>query len=169
MKPRLVAALLVIACCAAPAQESAIYGAFEPILLYLDETQPARAKLDTGADGSSLHAARIERFERKGEIWLRVRTRLGERALTIERPLIDDVIIKRKNADAVRRPVIELEFCIGTARRRALFNLVDRSGFSTPVLLGKNVLRELGPVDAKLRDTRPPRCGTRLTPPQYAD
>ncbi len=113
------------------------------------------AKLDTGADSSSLHATDIEIFEREGQNWLRF-TAQDQR---LEQPIARRVRIKQKNGQpAQERWVVRLDLCIGQVFIPADFSLVDRSDFSTPVLLGRDVLQHLGPVDPELKFTAEPKC-----------
>ncbi len=113
------------------------------------------AKLDTGADSSSLHATDIEVFEREGQNWLRFTTQ-GQR---LEQPIARRVRIKQKNGQpAQERWVVRLDLCIGQVFIPADFSLVDRSDFSTPVLLGRDVLQHLGPVAPELKFTAEPSC-----------
>ncbi|AXQ31016.1 ATP-dependent zinc protease [Solimonas sp. K1W22B-7] len=113
------------------------------------------AKLDTGASSSSLHATGIELFEREGQNWLRF-TVDGH---PLEQPVVRRVRIKQKNGEpAQERWVVRLDLCIGQTFMPADFNLVDRSDFSTPALLGRDVLAQLGPVDTELKFTVEPGC-----------
>lgn len=150
----LIAALLPLA---ATAQDCAPrYGWMERVRIdTLARWMEVEAKLDTGADISSLHAEQIELFEREGQNWLRFR--IGEDAL--EQPVARRVHIKQKGgAEAQERWVVTLGLCIGQTALQADFSLADRSGFTTPVLLGRDVLEQLGPVDPALRYSVEPNC-----------
>lgn len=113
------------------------------------------AKLDTGADSSSLHAQGLEVFEREDQNW--VRFRLGEQ--TLEQPVSRVARIRQKNGEAAEeRWVVTLQLCVGNTALPADFSLADRSGFKTPVLLGRDVLEQLGPVSPSRRHTVAPTC-----------
>ena len=56
-----------------PPPELPVFGLVEQVRLYPGEID-VRAKLDTGADNSSLHAVGISRFKRKGEKWVHFQT-----------------------------------------------------------------------------------------------
>lgn len=112
------------------------------------------AKLDTGADSSSLHAEDIEVFERAEQNWVRFRVH-GD---TLEQPVARRVRIKQKHAEPEERWVVTLNLCVGSTPMEADFSLVDRSGFDHPVLLGRDVLEQLGPVDPGARYTTAPDC-----------
>lgn len=108
------------------------------------------AKLDTGALTSSLHATDIQRFQRDNQEWVRfvVHDGEGDRAKTLERPLVRNVRIKRHGASSQERPVVTLDFCLAGQMHAAQFSLVDRGHFNYPVLLGRRFLAEVAVVDA---------------------
>ncbi len=104
-----------------------------------------KGKLDTGAKTSSLHAVEVEYFQREGEEWVRFKTfnpRRKTKVVTIERPLIRDVRIKRHLADYQERPVVALDLCLGDRIITTEFSLIDRGRFNYPVLLGRRVLQQ---------------------------
>ncbi len=112
------------------------------------------AKLDTGAKTSSLHADRIEHFSKDGEDW--VRFNLGDiedrklPPITVEKPLLRTVSIKCKGEDCQpsQRDVVLMTICKNGKEYPAEFNLVDRSNFNYPVLLGRSFLKGVALVDA---------------------
>lgn len=113
------------------------------------------AKLDTGADSSSLHATDIELFERDDQNWVGFTT-AGQR---LEQPIARRVRIKQKGGQpAQERWVVRLDLCVGQVFIPADFSLVDRSDFSTPVLLGRDALQHLGSVDPERKFTAEPAC-----------
>ena len=104
-----------------------------------------RAKLDTGAKTSSLHAVDIERFERDDKEWIRFRTTdpIEKNALrSLEVPLVRDVKIKRHKFKAQTRPVVEMTFCLDGQIYNSEFSLTDRSRFNYQVLLGRRILQQ---------------------------
>ena len=110
------------------------------------------AKVDTGADTSSLHAEEIERFEKDGREWVSFRLEVesdGEEDLEVRitRPVVRNVRIVRGNRPSERRPVVMISFCLGAERHEAQFTLRDRSRFSTPVLLGRRFLSKATMID----------------------
>lgn len=114
------------------------------------------AKLDTGAKTSSLHASQIEHFTKDGDDW--VRFNLGDLEDTksppilVERPLVRTVNIKCKGEDCQpsKRDVVALTVCKNGKDYLAEFNLVDRSNFNYPVLLGRSFLKQVALVDAEM-------------------
>lgn len=120
----------------------------------------AKAKLDTGAKTSSIHAKNIEYFEKDGDRWVRFQfssnTKLKEKkyapgkskkVITIEAPLTRSALIKHHKHSSVERPVITLPFTLDGVEYKAEFTLTDRSKFLYPVLLGRRFLKNVAIVD----------------------
>lgn len=109
------------------------------------------ARIDSGAETSSLDARNIRRFERDGQNWVRfdipIPNSNGEYT-TLEREIVRNVRILQSNVDEYeRRAVIELQFAIGSHQQKAEFTLTDREHLSNNVLIGRNVLRDVMLVD----------------------
>lgn len=122
------------------------------------EIQPwgllTKAKLDTGAKTSSIHAKDIETFERDDDEWARFVFEYTEKKggklkkATIEAPIIRHVLIKRHKRKTQRRAVVELKLCIDNKIHETEFSLIDRSRFIYPILLGRRLLKDVALVDA---------------------
>lgn len=118
------------------------------------------AKLDTGADTSSLDATRIRRFRGKdGNRWVefRVEDSTGRR-VRFKKPLVRTAYIKEHKGPSQKRSVVLMEICLGEYLQEVEVTLVDRSDFAYPVLLGRNALEGLAVIDPALTLTREPRC-----------
>ncbi len=104
-----------------------------------------KAKLDSGAKTSSIHADNIERFKRDGKAWVRFdlpgKDHRKSVSQTIEVPLLREVLIKRHRLPSVTRSVVELSFCINAHFYTTQFTLADRGNFNYPVLLGRRFLQ----------------------------
>lgn len=108
------------------------------------------ARIDTGANTSSLDARNIEAFERDGSSWVRfdIQDPKEETRYTVEKPVVRHVLIIQASSDEKdRRPVIELQFQIGRIKRVEEFTLEDRTHMDYQVLIGRNILRDLMVVD----------------------
>jgi hypothetical protein len=110
------------------------------------------AKLDTGAKTSSLHADDIEHFVKNGEAWVRfslvdIEDR-SQKPIVVEKPLVRTAYIKSHQRQASKRDVVLLTVCKNGKDYEAEFNLVDRSKFNYPVLLGRSFLKDVALVDA---------------------
>ncbi len=162
-----LAAFALVACAlaalalpgAAAAAEPSIFGWAEPVVL--EETGfELEAKLDTGADTSSLDAIDIRRFRRKGVSWVRftVEDHADGEEVRLERRLLRRVLIKQHDGDSQRRSVVSLTVCLGEHRRKIEFSLIDRSRFDYPVLLGRSALAGIAIVDPDEINLSEPSC-----------
>ena len=118
-----------------------------------------RAKLDTGAKNCSLHAPKMTRFSRDGQAWVRfeVENHLGKE-IAVERKILREARIKQKNGDLEIRPVIMLGVCLGRRYREVEVNLVDRTVFIYPMLIGRSLMIGHMIVDPELKYTAEPEC-----------
>lgn len=121
-----------------------------------DTSLRLKARLDTGAKTSSLHAVNIEAFEKDGEEWVNFQIPLGDHEdqptegeldhadviLEFERPVERTVLIKRKGAPSQKRYVVVMDFCIAGTTHSTQFSLTDRSKFSYPALLGRRFMSD---------------------------
>lgn len=101
------------------------------------------AKLDTGADVSSLNAQNIEYYQENGKPMVRF-TYQNEKGVeqTFTREVVDEMRIKAKQGEkANSRPVVEMHVQLGELEKRIRVNLQDRSRFKYSMILGKNFLR----------------------------
>lgn len=109
------------------------------------------ARIDSGAETSSIDARNVQPFERDGKEWVRfqIPDPSDEELLhTVERPVVRWVKVLQSSAEGKdRRAVVELQFEIGHIKRIEEFNLTDRSQMSYSVLIGRNILRDLMVVD----------------------
>ena len=99
-----------------------------------------KAKMDTGADMTSIHAVNISRYTKNGEEWVRFTVRAGGRGVIFRRRLVQTVRIRRAGTGMVERPVVKLGICIAGYYRLALVNLTNRSRMSTPLLVGRRFM-----------------------------
>ena len=99
-----------------------------------------KAKMDTGADMTSIHAVDIERYMKNGEEWVSFLVRASGRAVRIRRRLVRTILVQRAGVAEVERPVVKLGICIAGYYRLALVNLTDRSKMSTRLLVGRRFM-----------------------------
>ena len=127
--------------------------------LILPEMLKLRAKLDTGAETTSINAPQFTRFERNGRPWVRfsLRDRKGNSA-EFERPIIRTVKVKRSDLDGLYRPVVMLALCIGGIFREESVTLSNRSKLRYPLLIGRSAMRGRFMVDSSRKYTADPEC-----------
>jgi hypothetical protein len=111
-----------------------------------------RAKLDTGALTSSIHAEEKVLFERDGKKWVRfvvLDPSLKKSPRTrIEAPLVRMAMIKEPGGVSEAREVVRLGFMIGDRKMSGEFTLNNRSNMLAPVLIGRSMIKDLGWVDS---------------------
>ena len=118
--------------------------------LYVMEAEYAYdARIDTGATTCSLHAEDIVPFERDGEQWVTfnlVNFDTKER-IELKEKVVRVAEIKQHESDSVARYVVKLKVFINQEARSFEFSLTDRSNYSYPLLVGRNLLRGIATVD----------------------
>jgi hypothetical protein len=124
-----------------------------------DGTFTLRAKIDTGADSTSMNTVDPEFYSKGGRQWVRfsVQNQAGQE-MVIDKPVVKEVGIKNKNGGGQRRKVIELYLCLGTIGKKVLVNLVDRSHFKFQLLIGRKFLQSGFIIDPTKKYTITPRC-----------
>jgi hypothetical protein len=136
----------------AGATEKIRLGAIENVvLLPWGVTLPAR--IDTGASTSSLDARNI--VVKGKTVEFNLPPQYGGRQIRL--PLLKWKTIKSSEA-VTERPVVMVEFCVGSRRVRTRVNLNDRSTVKYPVLLGRNTLMHDFVVDCNTSYCTRPVC-----------
>lgn len=108
------------------------------------------ARIDTGAATSSLDAENIETFERNGNRWVRftIRDPITGAESVVERRRVRRVRIIQSTMDEGEvRPVVEMRLTIGNLTQVSEFTLTSRGHLEYPLLIGRNVLRDVMLVD----------------------
>jgi hypothetical protein len=110
-----------------------------------------KAKIDTGARTSSLHALEFEPFHRLGQNWLRFRVhpiQMDDSAiLTAEALLVDYRDVKSSNGRVSRRPVILTSVRMANSEWPIEITLVNRDRMGFRLLLGRTALCDRVLVD----------------------
>ncbi|MDY7117172.1 ATP-dependent zinc protease [Halomonas sp. SSL-5] len=117
-----------------------------------------KARIDSGANTSSLSAREITRFERDGENWVRFKLGLADddvvvdavRDEWIEAPIDRRVRIIQATGEE-SRPVVTLMMTLGAIREPVEFTLSDRTHLDFPALLGRRFLLDIAVVDVAER------------------
>jgi hypothetical protein len=117
------------------------------------------AKIDTGADNSSLNVREFTEFQRDGEEWARF-TVIDDsgKQHKLEKKIVRLAKIKRHYGPRQERPVVLLGICVGAVYREVEVNLVDRSKFKCPLLVGRSFLAGALTVDPSQTYSVEPDC-----------
>lgn len=126
-----------------------ILGSVETIRLYpLGIIYEAR--IDTGAETSSIDAQNIVLFERDGKRWARFELQdAGQNdRVVVEKRIRRFVLVGQiNNPERDRRPVVRMRLQVGSTMETVDISLTDRSRMSFPVLLGREFLLDRAIVD----------------------
>jgi hypothetical protein len=146
-----ILALLSLLALPVMAAEPTLYGRYEYIKVS-EFGETFKAKMDTGALTASLSAKDIELFKRDGDDWVRFRLATKDASNKVYEHKVSRISkIKSRSEndddedeaiDPTERPVVDLELCLGDVKRTVEVNLVDRSHFNYPLLIGAKALRE---------------------------
>ena len=124
-----------------PAVEIKTIGQVEYVDI-LPEGIRQKARIDTGAETTSIDALDIEYFERDGKSWVKFKVihRRSGNVTEFTKSIVRNVLIKRHGAKNDRRPVVKMTLAIGSIKKKIEVSLTDRSKFEFPVLIGRNFL-----------------------------
>lgn len=137
-------------------QEKQLIGERENVLINALGIE-LRARINTGITLSMLDARNVQLFERNGEEWVRF-TLFDPKTKTdheLERKRIR-FVTGTKADDQNRRPVVDLRVTLGKLTQSVEFALVDRADQSYPIVIGRNVLRDVMVVDVSKSDLAKP-------------
>lgn len=117
-----------------------------------NQTYDIKAKLDTGAKTSSIHATNIKPFKKNGKRWARFTLQLtdsrGEKhSIDLEKPRSRKANIKNHDGNHDPRYVVELDLCFNGRQFTTEFTLADRSEYIYDVLLGRQFLKKAAIID----------------------
>lgn len=147
-----VVALSPLAVGAVDAAEKLTIGAVESVTLHPWKiTLPAR--IDTGATTSSLDAREITVRDKR--VVFTLADKYG--GLELQMPLVEWRKI-RTSEGAERRPVVEVELCLGSKQFRTQVTLNDRSRVKYPFIVGRRALQGRFLVDVSRSNILPPSC-----------
>ncbi|WP_268236553.1 ATP-dependent zinc protease family protein [Microbacterium album] len=122
-----------------------------------------KAKIDTGAQTSSLHAFALHEFERDGKAWVRFEIhpwqRSSDDAVQVELPVHDRRRVRSSSGHAEKRVVVLLELRLTDRSVLAEVTLTRRDAMGFRMLIGRQALRQGFLVDsaASYLGGKPPR------------
>ena len=112
-----------------------------------------KAKLDTGARTSSLHAYKIKLFEKDGADWVRFRVRPWQESTddetTVELPVHDVRRVKSSTGHVQERYVVRMRITLVDRSVTAEVTLTNRDEMGFRMLVGRQVLRRGFLVDVR--------------------
>lgn len=115
------------------------------------------ARVDTGAETSSIHAENIQLLEKDGKRYVSFTLENPEtkQIIPLERRLHRRVLIKQTgDSDSERRYVVRMWVTLGKKRTWLDVSLSDRDDFEYPLLLGRNMLVDEFIVDVARHHTQ---------------
>lgn len=106
---------------------------------------PLKAKLDTGARTSAIHAVDLEPFERDGDRWMRFTVHPWQRSdadeQRVEAPVIDEREITSSSGARSLRPVVAALIDLDGNPHTVELTLTRRDDMGFRMLLGREALR----------------------------
>lgn len=110
-----------------------------------------KAKIDTGARTSSLHAFDIVEFDQDGEPWVRFRVKPWQDsqldAVVVELPVHDRRAVRSSSGHAQQRLVVELLIRLVDREVLAEVTLSNRDEMGFRMLIGREALRQGYSID----------------------
>ncbi|MCU0990657.1 MAG: RimK/LysX family protein [Xanthomonadales bacterium] len=119
-----------------------------------------RAKLDTGAETSSLDARIIKKFRQGGKRWVRfaiTNPKTGEEHVLVRQRVRTIGVVQHEGINQVR-PTVVLQMCVADRLLDVEVSLVDRSEFTYRLLLGRSALEPFALIDPSATFLSRPRC-----------
>ena len=115
-------------------------------------TYDIKAKLDTGAKTSSIHASDVKPFEKDGKRWVKFTLHLTDshgktHKIKLEKPRLRKASIKNNAGDHDLRYVVNLNLCFNGRKYLTEFTLADRSEYIYSILLGRRFLKKVAVID----------------------
>ena len=105
-----------------------------------------KAKLDTGAQTSSLHAHGVKTFERDGVDWVRFTVRPWQKSpddeVVVECPIHDRRRVRSSSGHVQERYVVLMELVLVDRTLEAEVTLTNRDAMGFRMLIGREALRK---------------------------
>ncbi len=126
-----------------------------------------KAKLDTGARTSAIHAFDLEEFDRDGRPWVRYSIhpwqRSDQEAVVAQSPVLDRRAVRSSSGHTEQRLVVAMELSLVGHRVTAETTLSRRDEMGFRMLVGREALRRGFLVDPgrSYLGGRPPRSSRR--------
>ncbi len=130
-----------------------VIGGVEPIY-FLPVSAPFSARIDTGAETSSIDVSEMRFFERDGEKWVAFELNHDgtQEHHRFEKKIVRKVNIRRIDEDE-QRVAVMMTIKIGSEVITTEFTLANRTKFTYQALIGRNVLNGRFMVDPSIENT----------------
>lgn len=139
-------------------KDKLIVGRVEKVHIYPSDLV-MNARIDTGAETSSIDARDITEFERDGKNWVRFTLidRKANSSHVIERKVVRTAkILQSSQEDGhEKRVVVTLKISIGDRSELSEFTLTNREHMTYPILIGRNALLDVMIVDVSKKYIAP--------------
>lgn len=110
-----------------------------------------KAKVDTGARTSALHAFQLEEVERGGQSWVRFIIqpvqKSSKQARTVEAQVVGRRSIRSSSGAAEVRPIVRTNLRLGDLKFDVDLSLTRRDEMGFRMLLGRQAIRGMALVD----------------------
>jgi hypothetical protein len=161
--PSRIAVLILLASMAGDAwaatRDLVILGWIESVFL-TDPGFPVKAKLDSGAETSSLDARIVKKFRQNGKRWVRFAVTdpaSGEEFMLVRERIRTIGVVQHDGSNQVR-PTVMLQVCVADRLVDIEVSLVDRSEFTYRLLLGRRALKSFALIDPGNTHLTKPQC-----------
>ena len=103
---------------------------------------PIKAKVDTGASTSALHAVELDVFDRDGSTWVSFAYQHedGSVGALNEAPVLEFREVTNSGGQSESRPVIQTPLKLGTVYKLVELTLTQRDNMAYRMLLGRTTL-----------------------------
>ena len=144
------------------AEDLKVIGWIEQVAI-LPQGMTVDAKIDTGADNSSIDVRHWDIKERNGQQFVKFAPQLDDGpGEVIELPLKRIAQIKSKcpsaSEERIRRPVVIMTLCLAGKKLAVPVNLAKRDAFKYRMLIGRSALGENYLVNSVQKYTHPAKC-----------
>jgi hypothetical protein len=137
------------------------FGWAEEALLW-PEKIALKVKLDSASSVSLFDARGLVFFNKQNQRWVRFTVDLKDNNTgqpvhqQFERKILKPV--GPGVTDATLNPAVQMDICLGGTVYKEVFVLADRHQLHYPIVVGRSLLKKLGPVSASRSFTVEPRC-----------
>ncbi len=111
-----------------------------------------KAKIDTGARSSAIHAFDLEAFERDGAAWVRFSVHPWQRSdddrVDLELPVLDSREVRSSNGQVEQRYAVQLDVVLAGRTITTVMTLSNRDEMGFRMLIGREALERGFLVDS---------------------